>query len=80
MVTFYWSRLKALRARLSPGTGFAEYYAALYRDGAEGWARSAAALLELKRQCLARGFDLRVVCCPSCTTSSITPFAASTRS
>lgn len=64
LVTFYWSRLKALRARLSPGTGFAEYYAALYRDGAEGWAHSAAALLELKQQSLARGFELRVVLLP----------------
>jgi len=64
LVTFYWSRLKALRARLSPGTRFAEYYAALYRGGAEGWARSADALLELKRQSVARGFDLRVVLLP----------------
>jgi hypothetical protein len=56
--------VKALRARLSPGTGFAEYYAALYRDGAEGWARSEAALLELKQQSRARGFDLAVVLLP----------------
>jgi hypothetical protein len=58
LITFYWSRLKALRARLAPGTGFAEYYAAL--DGAEGWARSQAALLELQQQSRARGFDLAV--------------------
>lgn len=64
LVTFYWSRLKALRARLSPGTGFAEYYATLYRDGAEGWARSQAALLELQQQSRARGFDLAVVLLP----------------
>jgi lysophospholipase L1-like esterase len=64
LVTFYWSRLKMLRERLSPGTGFAEYYAALYRNGAEGWTRSANALLELKRQSRERGFDLRVVLLP----------------
>jgi lysophospholipase L1-like esterase len=64
LVTFYWSRLKALRARLAPGTGFAEYYAALYRDGAEGWARSQAALLELQQQSRVRGFALAVVLLP----------------
>ena len=64
LVTFYWSRLKALRARLAAGTGFAEYYAALYRDGAEGWARSQAALLELQQQSRARGFALAVVLLP----------------
>jgi len=64
LVTFYWSRLKMLRARIAPGTGFADYYSALYRDGAEGWTRSAAALLELKQQSLALGFDFRVVLLP----------------
>jgi lysophospholipase L1-like esterase len=64
LVTFYWSRLKALHARLSPGTGFAEYYSALYRDGSEGWARSQAALLELKQLSRTDGFELEVVLLP----------------
>jgi len=64
LVTFYWSRLKAARARLAPGTGFAEYYAALYRDGAPGWARSQEAFLELARRSREHGFDLRVVLLP----------------
>jgi lysophospholipase L1-like esterase len=64
IVTFYWSRLKALKARLSPGAGFAEYYGALYRDGAEGWERSQAALLELRELSRAHGFGLKVVLLP----------------
>jgi lysophospholipase L1-like esterase len=64
IVTFYWSRIKALKARLSAGAGFEEYYSALYRDGSEGWARSRAALLELKELSRERGFDLRVVLLP----------------
>jgi hypothetical protein len=75
IVTFYWSRLKALRARLSPTTGFAEYYSALYRDGSEGWARSQAAFLELREQSRARGFDMRVVLLPELHELVDYPFA-----
>lgn len=64
IVTFYWSRIKALKARLSDSTGFQEYYSALYRDGSEGWARSQAALLQLKQLSREQGFDLRVVLLP----------------
>jgi hypothetical protein len=65
LVTFYWSRAKAARARLAPDAGgFAEYYSALYRDGAEGWARSQAALRELARLSREQGFELRVVLLP----------------
>jgi lysophospholipase L1-like esterase len=64
IVTFYWSRLKALKARFSPTAGFQEYYAALYRDGSQGWAHSRDALLELKELSRAHGFDLRVVLLP----------------
>ena len=62
LVTFYWSRLKMLLERLSPGEGFAEYYAALYRG--EGWQRSAEAFAELKALADRDGFDLRVVLLP----------------
>ena len=64
IVTFYWSRLKALKARLSDSTGFKEYYSGLYREGSEGWARSKAALLQLKQLSREQGFDLRVVLLP----------------
>ena len=79
MVTFYWSRLKALRARLSPGTGFAEYYAALYRNGASGWTNSQAALLELKQLSQAHGFALQVVLLPELHDLVDYPFRAEHR-
>jgi len=64
IVTFYWSRAKALRARLSDSVGFEEFYSALYRGEAEGWKKSRAALLQLKELSLENGFDLKVVLLP----------------
>jgi lysophospholipase L1-like esterase len=64
IITFFWSRVKALKARLTPTTGFQEYYSALYREGSEGWERSQAALLELQQLSREHGFDFRVVVLP----------------
>lgn len=64
IVTFYWSRVKALQARLSDNVGFAEFYSALYRGEAEGWKKSRAALLQLKELSIENGFDLKVVLLP----------------
>ena len=75
LVTFYWSRLKALRARLSPGGGFEAYYSALYRNGSEGWARSQKALLELKELSRVHGFGLKVVLLPELHELANYPFA-----
>jgi lysophospholipase L1-like esterase len=64
MVTFYWSRIKALEARLSETTGYREAYSALYREGNTGWVRSQAALRHLSDLSRAKGFDLKVVLLP----------------
>jgi lysophospholipase L1-like esterase len=64
IITFFWSRVKALMARLSPTIGFQEYYSALYREGSEGWEGSKAAFLELQRLSGEHGFDFRVVVLP----------------
>jgi len=65
LVTFYWSRIKAAKARISPEeSDFREYYSALYREGAEGWERCKAAFLQLEEICDAEGIDLRVVLLP----------------
>ena len=64
IVTFYWSRVKALLARLDPSAGFEAYYAALYRGDPEGWRRSRGALLELQETCRERGIVLQVVLLP----------------
>jgi lysophospholipase L1-like esterase len=75
VVTFYWSRLKALNARLSRDGGFEEYYSALYRDGSEGWARSQRALLELKELSSEHGFGVKVVLLPELHQLEDYPFA-----
>jgi lysophospholipase L1-like esterase len=64
IVTFYWSRVKALLARLGASSGFEEYYAALYRGEPEGWRRSRAALLELQEVCREHDIALQVVLLP----------------
>jgi lysophospholipase L1-like esterase len=64
IVTFYWSRIKALRARLSENVGFRQFYSALYRGEAEGWKKSQAALIQLKELSREHGFDLEVVLLP----------------
>jgi lysophospholipase L1-like esterase len=75
IVTFYWSRIKALMAQFSPTTGFQEYYAALYRDGAEGWPRSQQAILKLAALSREQGFDFRVVLLPELHELVDYPFA-----
>jgi lysophospholipase L1-like esterase len=64
IATFYWSRVKALFARLDPSAGFEAYYAGLYRDDAEGWRGSQEALRELRDACRERGIVLQVVLLP----------------
>jgi len=64
VLTFYWSRLKALKARIWPTAGFQEYYSALYREDNEGWVKSQFALLKLRELSREHGFDLKVVLLP----------------
>jgi lysophospholipase L1-like esterase len=64
IVTFYWSRVKALLARLDSAAGFEAYYTSLYRGEAGGWKSGRAALLELKEACRKHGIRLQVVLLP----------------
>lgn len=64
IVTFYWSRVKALFARLDPAETFEKYYADLYQPDAQGWQDAKAALLELQRVCRANGIVFQVVILP----------------
>lgn len=64
IVTFYWSRMKQLAARLSPGQTFREYYAALYDDDQPGWRATQGAFRRLAAMCRERGIDLQVVLLP----------------
>jgi lysophospholipase L1-like esterase len=75
IVTFYWSRIKALTARLDPSAGFEAYYTGLYRTDAEGWRRSQEALLELRDACRKRGIVLQVVLLPELHDLANYPFA-----
>jgi len=64
IITVYWSRIKAFKARMTETAGFQEFYSALYREDAEGWAKSKDALRQLKTICQERGIDLKVVLLP----------------
>ncbi len=64
IVTFYWSRIKALAARWSVASDFREYYSDLYRDDAPGWRGAQASFLRLRDVCAERGIGLRVVLLP----------------
>jgi hypothetical protein len=63
-LTFFWSRLMALRARFSETTGYREYYSALYREGSAGWRKTQDAFLRLRDLSATHGFTLSVVLLP----------------
>lgn len=75
IATFYWSRVKALWARLSPGASFEEYYADLYRDDQPGWAEARRAFLQLAAVCADNGITLKVVLLPELHQLDPYPFA-----
>ena len=64
IVTFYWSRIGALWARVDPSETFAEYYANLYRSDAQGWRDARAAMLRLQGACRENDIALQVVILP----------------
>jgi len=64
IVTFYWSRVKALVAGLTGSGDYRDYYSALYREGAPGWQNAKQALLLLKNACQERGIAFQVVLLP----------------
>jgi lysophospholipase L1-like esterase len=76
LVTFYWSRIKMLMARITPTAGYREYYQALYREGADGWKASREALAQLAALRDEHGFDLRVVILPELHDLEDYPFEA----
>jgi lysophospholipase L1-like esterase len=79
IVTFFWSRLAALGARMSEEGGFREYYAGLYREGSAGWEMSKQALARLKELSRERGFDFKVVLLPELHELADYPFTAEHR-
>lgn len=64
MITFFWSRLRALAVRFSPALSYKKYYAALYETNQPGFIRAQNAFLLLKKVCEERGIALRVVLIP----------------
>jgi lysophospholipase L1-like esterase len=76
LVTFFWSRIKALEAIRTPGEGFREYYAKLYQKDQPGWLQTRAALLELKKVCAENGIALKVVILPELHNLAAYPFMA----
>jgi len=64
IVTFFWSRGKALLAQHTSSGDFKDYYAALYRDDAEGFRNAKKAMLQLRDACAEHGIELQVVLLP----------------
>ena len=64
ILTFYWSKIKALFARIDPKTNFKEYYGSLYDSDAPGWRDARSAFLVLRDVCLREGIRLQVVLLP----------------
>ncbi len=64
MITFIWSRAKAVLSRIRPSGSFREYYAELYKDGGPGWEATKAAFRKLKDIGDTEGIALRVVLLP----------------
>lgn len=79
LVTFYWSRVKALTARFSDAAGYEDWYAALYQEGAQGWRDGRGALVQLKEVCAKQGIGLKVVLLPELHDLVDYPFAAEYR-
>jgi lysophospholipase L1-like esterase len=75
IVTFYWSRLKAVIARFDDSAGYQAYYSALYEQDAEGWRDTRDSLLLLARTCRERGIALQVVLLPELHDLIDYPFA-----
>jgi lysophospholipase L1-like esterase len=75
ILTFYWSRLRAAMARLSPRAGFREYYASLYAPGSAGWARTQRSFATLADACRERGIALQAVLLPELHELGDYPFA-----
>ncbi len=64
IITFYWSRIKALKSRFADTPSFKEFYSAIYSDEAAGWAKTKAAFHALRDSSAKEGFDLKVVLLP----------------
>jgi len=75
-ITFYWSRLKALRARFTDTVGFREYYSGLYQEGSDGWRACQDAFRELHDLSAKHGFALSVVLLPELHELREYPFTA----
>lgn len=77
--TFFWSRFKAARSRLTQSRSFRDYYADLYADEQPGWKGAREAFLTLRDVCAERGIDLKVVLLPELHQLRDYPFAAEYR-
>ena len=64
LISFYWSRAKALIGRLSPSAGFQAYYRDLYRDDQPGWISTRDSFRRLAEYCQRERIRLRVVILP----------------
>ena len=74
MITFIWSRAKAVLSRIRPAASFREYYADLYKAGQPGWEAMKSAFRKIKDICDAEGIALRAVLLPELHNPANYPF------
>lgn len=75
-ITFIWSRVTSLLARVERRKSFQEYYSGLYVEGQPGWTAARHAFLLLRDTCASHGISLRVVLLPELHALRDYPFAA----
>jgi len=74
LATFFWSRIKTVLSRVDASRSYQDYYAELYRDDAQGWARTKQAFIELQDVCEENNIALKVVLLPELHELQAQPF------
>lgn len=75
-VTFFWSKVLAVRGRFVPTESFKEFYANLYLDQRPGWQNFQVAIEELRDLCLQESMALQVIMIPDLHQLVPYPFSA----
>jgi lysophospholipase L1-like esterase len=64
IITFYWSKIHAVKSRWFSKGSFQSYYSALYDDNQPGWQKTKEAFLLLKETCKKENMKLQIVLLP----------------
>jgi lysophospholipase L1-like esterase len=64
LMSFYWSRIKAVRARYGDAPNFYGFYSDLYREDQPGWIATQRAFARLAQICVQHGIAVRAILLP----------------